>query len=111
MHVIFLEFCYLCSFQIYFYLLRLNKGYPILYYLIIFLNLFCFIFEIGVINIATFSRAFKEWKFCNYELELLQQKNWMVCPACSQQQHSAHVDGNMKLYRCWQVHMNIFRAM
>ena len=59
----------------------------------------CFFFQIGIINISTFSRAFKEWKFCKHELELLQQKKWMTCPACTEQQHSAHVDGNMKLYR------------
>jgi hypothetical protein len=23
----------------------------------------------------------------------------MECPACEQQQHSVHIDGNMKLYR------------
>ncbi|XP_048582765.1 uncharacterized protein LOC125561919 isoform X1 [Nematostella vectensis] len=54
---------------------------------------------IGTINFSTFSRSFKEWKFCCYEIDQLAERNWMECPPCSQGQHSAHVDGNMKLYR------------
>ncbi|PFX21976.1 hypothetical protein AWC38_SpisGene13533 [Stylophora pistillata] len=54
---------------------------------------------VGVINDSAFSIAFKEWKFCNHEINLLQFKDFMVCPACATYQHSAHVDGNAKLYR------------
>ncbi|XP_028403336.1 uncharacterized protein LOC114526041 [Dendronephthya gigantea] len=55
--------------------------------------------RVATINMNTFSRSFKEWKFCTFEMELLQQKNWMECPPCTISQHSGHVDGNMKLYR------------
>ncbi|CAH3160482.1 unnamed protein product [Porites evermanni] len=51
------------------------------------------------ISHATFSRSFKEWKFCQFELEGLQGLDWVKCPTCSIFQHSCHVDGNMKLYR------------
>jgi len=51
------------------------------------------------INHSTFSRSFKEWKFCQYELCRLQGMDWFRCPTCSISQHSCHVDGNMKLYR------------
>lgn len=50
------------------------------------------------INHSTFSRSFKEWKFCQFEVDHLQGHNWMKCPTCSIFQHSCHVDGNMKLY-------------
>ncbi|XP_044171275.1 uncharacterized protein LOC122955576 isoform X2 [Acropora millepora] len=53
----------------------------------------------STITATTFSRAFKEWKFCMYELQNAQDVSWMECPACSLNQHSCHVDGNMKLYR------------
>lgn len=32
-------------------------------------------------------------------MDMLQQKNWMECPSCHDDQHSCHVDGNNKLYR------------
>ncbi|KAJ7394202.1 hypothetical protein OS493_000004 [Desmophyllum pertusum] len=35
------------------------------------------------------SRSFKEWKFCQFELDNLQGQNWMKCPTCSVFQHSA----------------------
>lgn len=53
----------------------------------------------GKILPSSFSNAFKEYCFCNYELEKIQQKKWMECPCCSIKQHSCHVDGNCKLYR------------
>ena len=52
-----------------------------------------------MVNTTSFNRAFKEWKFCKFELEKLAGKNWMECPPCSIHQHSGHVDGNSKLYR------------
>lgn len=56
--------------------------------------------QLGTINIAAFATSFKEWKFCQYELDLSGRGiNWMKCPVCDTQQHSVHVDGNMKLYR------------
>ncbi|KAK3745571.1 hypothetical protein QZH41_009877, partial [Actinostola sp. cb2023] len=53
----------------------------------------------AVINSTAFTRSFKEWKFCQHELNLLSYQDWMKCPPCSISQHSCHVDGNMKLYR------------
>ncbi|XP_067055175.1 uncharacterized protein [Acropora muricata] len=53
----------------------------------------------ATINHTTFSRSFKEWKFCQHEIQQLEGMNWMKCPICSVSQHSCHVDGNMKLYR------------
>ena len=32
-------------------------------------------------------------------LYLIEKKNWLKCPCCSINQHSCHIDGNMKLYR------------
>ena len=69
----------------------------------------------GAINPTTFSSSFREWKFCKYELDQLMKKNFMECPSCSPNQHSAHVDGNMKLYRFRSagkyvfIHLFIFR--
>ncbi|XP_066934787.1 uncharacterized protein [Clytia hemisphaerica] len=52
----------------------------------------------GRITPSIFSTAFKEWCFCQYKIDCLQNKNWLECPACAYQQHSSHVDGNCKLY-------------
>ena len=57
------------------------------------------IMQAPTITANTFSRSFKEWKFCMYEVEIGQGLSWMECPACALYQHSCHVDGNMKLYR------------
>ena len=55
--------------------------------------------QVSSINKSTFAKAFKEWKYCEYELDMLQMKNWMKCPPCHETQHSVHVDGNSKLKR------------
>ncbi|KXJ07194.1 hypothetical protein AC249_AIPGENE287 [Exaiptasia diaphana] len=54
---------------------------------------------VGIINKVTFATSFKEWKFCQLELDNICLCDWMKCPGCSEQQHFVHVDGNMKLYR------------
>ena len=62
--------------------------------------------QVSSINKSTFAKAFKEWKYCEYELDMLQMKNWMKCPPCHETQHSVHVDGNSKLKRLkkeWKV--------
>ena len=46
-----------------------------------------------------FDTTFKEWNFWIYQKDSVMQKNWLECPACSDEQHSCHVDGNAKLYR------------
>lgn len=60
---------------------------------------YIYFLQAPTINHSTFSRSFKEWKFCQFEVDHLQGHNWMKCPTCSIFQHSCHVDGNMKLYR------------
>ena len=55
--------------------------------------------EEGAINATTFGSAFREWKYCKYELDQLMKKDFIKCPCCNQDQHSAHVDANVKLYR------------
>ena len=55
--------------------------------------------HVPVINAATFGMSFKEWKFCQFEIDRLRNINLMECPACEGCQQSVHVDGNMKLYR------------
>ncbi|XP_028409242.1 uncharacterized protein LOC114531826 [Dendronephthya gigantea] len=55
--------------------------------------------RVGQINPSTFGSSFREWKYCRYELDQYMGKNFLECPSCNPSQHSAHVDGNMKLYR------------
>ena len=58
-----------------------------------------FCLQVPTINATAFGVSFKEWKFCQFELDKLRHINWMKCPACDDHQHSVHMDGNMKLYR------------
>ncbi|XP_065901149.1 uncharacterized protein [Dysidea avara] len=51
------------------------------------------------INPVVFSKAFSEWKYCNFELKKMTKTPLLECPACYQGQHSVHIDGNRKLYR------------
>ncbi|XP_028409273.1 uncharacterized protein LOC114531868 [Dendronephthya gigantea] len=53
----------------------------------------------GIINASTFRKAAAEWRYCQYEVDKLQGITYIDCPPCSMSQHSAHVDGNQKLYR------------
>lgn len=55
--------------------------------------------RVPTINATSFNTSFKEWKFCQFELDSIRKKRWMSCPTCTKSQHSVHVDGNMKLYR------------
>ena len=48
---------------------------------------------------VTFSRAFQEWRNCQYEISKQKKEPLFVCPACDASQHSVHIDGNKKLYR------------
>ena len=57
------------------------------------------ILQVGIINSTAFKNSFKEWKFCEYEIDKIRNLDYMQCPACHNKQHSTHVDGNMKLYR------------
>lgn len=63
------------------------------------------------INATAFNISFKEWKFCQFELDKLRCLDWMECPACSDCQHSVHVDGNMKLYRFKSARIKQMRAV
>ncbi|XP_032232016.2 uncharacterized protein LOC116605656 isoform X1 [Nematostella vectensis] len=55
--------------------------------------------RIPTINASTFRTSFQEWKYLQFEINSICHMDWMQCPACSDDQHSVHVDGNMKLYR------------
>ncbi|XP_048583686.1 uncharacterized protein LOC116606770 isoform X3 [Nematostella vectensis] len=55
--------------------------------------------RVGTVNPQTFRTAFREWKYCQFEIDKIRQLDWMTCPACDDLPHSMHVDGNMKLYR------------
>ena len=57
-----------------------------------------FFMQSVTINPTTFSWPFKQWKFCQYEVNPLEGMHWMKCP-CSINQHSCYVDGNVELYR------------
>ena len=52
-----------------------------------------------MINPATFSKAFDEWRYFHFEVEQLAGLPGFDCPCCKVSQHSVHVDGNKKLYR------------
>eukprot|EP00105_Crassostrea_gigas_P045393 XP_019929541.1 PREDICTED: uncharacterized protein LOC105344968 [Crassostrea gigas] len=53
----------------------------------------------SVISQKIFYEAFREWRKCKYEVEQLEKKDAMSCPACSKGLHACHIDGNRKLYR------------
>ena len=55
--------------------------------------------QAGMVNPATFSKAFNEWRYFNFEIQRYKGLDGFVCPCCQDQQHSVHVDGNKKLYR------------
>ena len=60
----------------------------------------------GTINSKTFGTSFREWKFCQFELNRLRQINWMECPACEHQQHSVHIGWQyetLSIQICWNV--------
>ena len=56
-------------------------------------------FQVPTITSSIFSKSFKEWKYCQYEIRNIKLTNFMECPCCTVSQHSCHVDGNCKLYR------------
>ncbi len=53
----------------------------------------------GTINKTAFAKCYKEWKFCQVEMENMQMKSLFECRSCSIEQYACHVDGNCKLYR------------
>ena len=55
--------------------------------------------QAGTVNPATFSKAFNEWRYFNFEIQRYKGLDGFVCPCCQDHQHSVHVDGNKKLYR------------
>eukprot|EP00057_Strongylocentrotus_purpuratus_P021992 XP_011676466.1 PREDICTED: uncharacterized protein LOC105444216 [Strongylocentrotus purpuratus] len=48
---------------------------------------------------AALTRALMEYRYCQQALNDVKGTDGMTCPACSSGQHSAHVDGNFKVYR------------
>ena len=63
--------------------------------------MFCYLFllQVGKINGDAFDCAFNEWYFLSYELSTIQGINFVTCPACENDQHTYHCDGNAKLVR------------
>jgi len=59
------------------------------------------LYQEPTINQVVFTKAFSEWKYCNFELKnvLKSPGPSLECPACYKGQHSVHIDGNRKLYR------------
>eukprot|EP00794_Sanderia_malayensis_P004102 gene4102-4658_t len=55
--------------------------------------------RVGHIQIDAFSNAFKEYKYIQYELDLLRNVQAFDFPLCKISQHAAMFDGNMKTYR------------
>lgn len=55
--------------------------------------------QVGSVNATTFSKAFHEWRYCNFGMRKLKHSPLFECPCCTPVQHSVHVDGNKKLYR------------
>lgn len=71
--------------------------YPINYWW--YLYCWCDTLQTPTINSVTFSRAFQEWRNCQYEIANVKKEPLFTCPACDTSQHSVHIDGNKKLYR------------
>ncbi|XP_072045397.1 uncharacterized protein [Amphiura filiformis] len=53
----------------------------------------------STINHPMFSRAIAEYANYLSELDMIKHQDHLKCPPCTINQHSAHVDGNHKLYR------------
>ena len=50
------------------------------------------------INVTAFTHAFREWRYCRYEMAKIKKEPQFDCPACSDYQQSVHIDGNKKLH-------------
>lgn len=65
-----------------------------------------FFFQQSVISQKIFHEAFREWRKCKYEVEQLEKKDAMSCPACRNDLHACHIDGNriscivLKIWQC-----------
>lgn len=55
--------------------------------------------QISRIQKDAFSKAFKEFKYLQYELCRIREFDSFQCPPCHISQHAAIFDGNMKTYR------------
>lgn len=55
--------------------------------------------QAGIITPSTFSKAFQEWRYCQFELYQASGMNFMTCPCCFNAQLACHTDGNGKTYR------------
>ena len=58
-----------------------------------------FYWQIPRIQKDAFSKAFKEFKYLQYELSKMREFDAFECPPCHVSQHAAIFDGNMKTYR------------
>lgn len=49
--------------------------------------------QAGIITPSTFSKAFQEWRFCQFELYQASGVNFMTCPCCFNAQLACHIHG------------------
>ena len=57
------------------------------------------IIQVPVINQTTFMKSFEEYRYMRLDILKLKKHPLLQCPACFEDHHSMHVDGNRKLYR------------
>ncbi|XP_065909643.1 uncharacterized protein [Dysidea avara] len=55
--------------------------------------------RVPVINQTTFMKSFEEYRYMRLDILKLKKHPLLQCPACFEDHHSMHVDGNRKLYR------------
>jgi hypothetical protein len=54
--------------------------------------------QVNKVNAETLNNAFILWRRVQHHLELCQGQERATCPACADNLHSAHADGNHKLW-------------
>lgn len=59
----------------------------------------------GIITPPTFSKAFQEWRYCQFELYQASGMNFMTCPCCFNAQLACYMDGNRKTYHWKKVNV------
>lgn len=61
--------------------------------------------QAGIITPPTFSKAFQEWRYCQFELYQASGMNFMTCPCCFNAQLACYMDGNRKTYHWKKVNV------
>ena len=58
----------------------------------------CVVFYVFVGVGVSFSKAFNEWRYCQYSLHKEEHTTLFECPCGTSRNHSIHMYGNKKLY-------------